>query len=55
MTIGLYIIEIIMYTLFGSGEEEPWNRSQARELVGVASTKSNGENTPLKGRENRNE
>lgn len=26
VTIGLYIIEIVVYTLFGSGEEQPWNR-----------------------------
>ncbi|KAL0821560.1 hypothetical protein ABMA28_005012 [Loxostege sticticalis] len=26
VTIGLYIIEIIVYTLFGSGEEQPWNK-----------------------------
>ncbi|KPJ15577.1 Sialin [Papilio machaon] len=25
VTIGLYIIEIIVYTLFGSGEQQPWN------------------------------
>ena len=53
MTIVLYVIEIVMYTLFGSGEEQPWNRSQARELVSVGSTKANGENAPLKGRDSR--
>jgi len=53
VTIALYIIEIIMYTLFGSGEEQPWNKSQARELVSVGSTKANSENTPLKGRDSR--
>ncbi|XP_053610286.1 sialin [Plodia interpunctella] len=26
VTIGLYVIEIIAYTVFGSGEEQPWNR-----------------------------
>lgn len=53
VTIALYVIEIIMYTLFGSGEEQPWNKSQARELVSVGSTKPNSESTPLKGRDNR--
>lgn len=49
VTIALYIIEIIVYTLFGSGDEQPWNKSQARELVSVASAKGNeAEITPLK-------
>lgn len=52
MTIALYIIEIIMYTLFGSGEEQPWNKSQARELVTVTTGRQNSESTPLKEREN---
>ncbi|CAH2043320.1 unnamed protein product, partial [Iphiclides podalirius] len=25
VTIGLYIIEIVVYTMFGSGEQQPWN------------------------------
>ncbi|CAK1586760.1 unnamed protein product [Parnassius mnemosyne] len=25
VTIGLYIVEIFVYTLFGSGEQQPWN------------------------------
>lgn len=53
VTIGLYIIEIIVYTLFGSGEEQPWNKSQARELVTVTTAKS--ETTPLKGRDSQAE
>lgn len=51
VTIALYVIEIIAYTLFGSGEEQPWNRSQARELIGVTTNKTNSETAPLKGRE----
>lgn len=47
VTIGLYIIEIIVYTLFGSGEEQPWNKSQARELITVTTAKPNSELTPL--------
>ncbi|XP_045451418.1 sialin [Melitaea cinxia] len=43
VTIGLYIIEIIVYTLFGSGEEQPWNK------VPEANEKS--EETPLKTKE----
>ncbi|KAG6464276.1 hypothetical protein O3G_MSEX014403 [Manduca sexta] len=31
VTIGLYIIEIVVYTLFGSGEEQPWNRVPERK------------------------
>ncbi|XP_075980458.1 sialin-like [Anticarsia gemmatalis] len=40
VTIGLYIVEIIVYTLFGSGEEQPWNR--------VADQKEENEGQPLK-------
>ncbi|XP_050665773.1 sialin [Leptidea sinapis] len=25
VTVGLYIIEIVVYTIFGSGEQQPWN------------------------------
>ncbi|XP_029040593.2 putative inorganic phosphate cotransporter [Osmia bicornis bicornis] len=28
VTVGLYIIEIIVYTIFGSGEEQPWNETK---------------------------
>lgn len=48
VTIGLYIIEIVAYTLFGSGDEQPWNKSQARELV--ANPASKAEMTPLQRR-----
>lgn len=51
VTIVLYIIEIIIYTLFGSGEEQPWNKFQARELITVSISKTASETAPLKGRE----
>lgn len=25
-TVGLYIIEIFVYSMFGTGEEQPWNK-----------------------------
>lgn len=28
VTVALYVIEIIAYTLFGSGDEQPWNRKK---------------------------
>ncbi|XP_077300658.1 major facilitator superfamily transporter 3 isoform X2 [Arctopsyche grandis] len=28
VTIGLYVIEILVYMIFGSGEEQPWNRPE---------------------------
>ncbi|XP_024941551.1 putative inorganic phosphate cotransporter isoform X2 [Cephus cinctus] len=28
VTIGLYVLEIIVYTIFGSGEEQPWNKAK---------------------------
>lgn len=31
MTIILYIIEILVYTIFGSGDEQPWNQIEADE------------------------
>ncbi|XP_004926297.1 ec74 protein isoform X1 [Bombyx mori] len=40
VTIGLYIIEIIAYTLFGSGEEQSWNK--------VTENKEDFEVKPLK-------
>lgn len=53
VTIVLYIIEIIAYTLLGSGDEQPWNKSQARELVTSPASKS--EMTPLQRRNTQNE
>ena len=26
MTVALYIIEMLIYTMFGTGEEQPWNK-----------------------------
>lgn len=49
VTITLYIIEIVAYTLLGSGDEQPWNKSQARELVTSPAAKS--EMTPLQRRD----
>lgn len=40
ITIGLYIVEIITYLALGSGEEQPWNKSEDE--------KSGPEMTPLK-------
>lgn len=42
VTIALYVIEIIAYTIFGSGEEQPWNR------IGEIPVECE-EGTPLKG------
>ncbi|XP_028161269.1 sialin [Ostrinia nubilalis] len=33
VTIGLYAIEIVVYTLFGSGEEQPWNKVEEKKEV----------------------
>ncbi|XP_047031795.1 sialin [Helicoverpa zea] len=30
-TIGLYVIELVMYTIFGSGEEQPWNKVETED------------------------
>lgn len=53
MTIALYIIEICAYTIFGSGEEQPWNKSQARELMSVNSQRG-GENPLLNSNNDKN-
>ena len=26
MTVALYIVEMLIYTMFGTGEEQPWNK-----------------------------
>lgn len=30
-TVALYIIEILVYTIFGSGEEQPWNKTKPND------------------------
>lgn len=44
MTIALYVIEIVAYTFFGSGEEQQWNKIE--EI-----TENLEEGTPLRGHE----
>lgn len=44
MTIALYVIEIVAYTGFGSGEEQPWNKIEE-------TTENVEEGTPLRGHE----
>ncbi|KAI8439222.1 hypothetical protein MSG28_013063 [Choristoneura fumiferana] len=41
VTIGLYVLEILAYTTFGSGEEQPWNRAEEQR------TEENVETKPL--------
>lgn len=31
MTIALYVIEIVTYTTFGSGEQQPWNNVELKK------------------------
>lgn len=33
VTIILYVIEILVYTIFGSGNEQPWNKIKASDEV----------------------
>ncbi|XP_012266659.2 putative inorganic phosphate cotransporter isoform X2 [Athalia rosae] len=44
VTVGLYIVEILAYTIFGSAEEQPWNES------GVIDEESPDQTVPLKER-----
>lgn len=49
MTIALYVVEIVAYTLMGSGEEQPWNKPE-KESPKKKRSVENGEgleNTPL--------
>lgn len=50
VTVVLYIIEIIMYTTFGSGEEQAWNKivSDSQEQQPLQ-TNPNGYNSTEKG------
>lgn len=50
VTIGLYVIEILAYMIFGSGEEQSWNRQAIEpEKTELNSTEKpeHTENTPL--------
>lgn len=40
VTIVLYIIEIVFYTIFGSGVEQKWNKPDAPESVEAQPLKS---------------
>lgn len=31
VTIGLYVVEILAYTIFGSGEQQPWNNVEEKK------------------------
>ncbi|KAM3965643.1 major facilitator superfamily transporter 3 [Aphomia sociella] len=45
VTIGLYIVEIVTYTIWGSGEEQPWNK--------ITEESDNVESKPLHKTENK--
>ena len=50
VTIALYVVEIIAYTLMGSGEEQPWNKPEKKSSPAKKRSVENGEgleNTPL--------
>ncbi|XP_066586133.1 putative inorganic phosphate cotransporter [Prorops nasuta] len=42
ITVGLYFIEILVYCIFGSGEEQPWNRPKETD------EEANDQTLPLK-------
>lgn len=31
VTVALYVVEMVVYTIFGSGEEQPWNRVKSSD------------------------
>lgn len=39
VTIALYCIEIVVYTLFGSGEQQPWNNVEEKKEDNSTETK----------------
>lgn len=50
VTIGLYILEILAYTIFGSGEEQPWNKAEEQKSEDNVETKplnNDGDKTHL--------
>ncbi|XP_076755249.1 major facilitator superfamily transporter 3 [Xylocopa sonorina] len=46
VTVGLYIVEIIIYTIFGSGEEQSWNKTKSGD------EESNNQTLPLQNPKN---
>ncbi|CAH2233463.1 jg7902 [Pararge aegeria aegeria] len=48
VTIGLYVIEIVVYTIFGSGEQQPWNNVPQHDG-------ENHEEKPLKNETDKND
>ncbi|XP_039756356.1 sialin [Pararge aegeria] len=48
VTIGLYVIEIVVYTIFGSGEQQPWNNVPQNDG-------ENHEEKPLKNETDKND
>lgn len=54
VTIALYAVEIVAYTIMGSGEEQPWNKPAKLQSPKKKRSVENGEgveNTPLNVRE----
>lgn len=56
VTIALYVVEIVAYTIMGSGEEQPWNKPDKQLSPKKKRSVENGEgegveNTPLNVRE----
>lgn len=47
VTIALYAIEIIAYTLLGSGEEQSWNKNAIKDNLNDPEKKEQTEETPL--------
>lgn len=43
VTVGLYIVEILVYSIFGSGEEQPWNKVKSSTIE-----EANDQTLPLK-------
>ncbi|CAG9774092.1 unnamed protein product [Ceutorhynchus assimilis] len=42
ITVGMYVVEVIVFTIFGSGEEQPWNEAGGEDETAT------GEGQPLK-------
>lgn len=53
MAVAFYIVGIIVYLLYGSGDPESWNGSNAIELNTVSYDKTNDETSPFRGEESK--
>lgn len=53
VAIGIYLVGIIVYVVYGSGDRESWNNSNSFELNPISSGKRIDETSPFTGGEDK--